>query len=241
VTGWHEGRLGVFDLETTAPEPQDARIVTCCLGAVGGGQPPAVGQQIVNPGVEIPQGAIDIHGISNERAQAEGIEPAVAVQEAADTIRAFWAAGMPLIAFNASYDLTVLDRESRRHLGRPFEVAGFVLDPFVMDRQVDKYRKGKRTLEVTCQHYGVRLDGAHDATEDALAAGRVAWAIARRYPQIAAMSLGELHDAQVGWHRERQEDFRHYLIRSGKPADDVSADWPMRPYVNAVVAAEVSA
>ena len=235
MSNWHEGRLGVFDLESTAPDPQEARIVTCCLGAVGGGEPPAVGQQIVNPGVTIPDGAIAVHGVTNERAQAEGVEPAVAVQEAAALIREFWGAGMPLIAFNASYDLTVLDRESRRHLGVGFDIGGPVVDPFVMDRQVDKYRKGKRTLEVTCQHYGVRLDGAHDATEDALAAGRVAWAIARRYADIAAMSLEELHEAQIGWHRERQEDFRHYLVRSGKPADDVSADWPMRPFENGVV------
>jgi DNA polymerase-3 subunit epsilon len=38
----------------------------------------------------------------------------------------------------------------------------------------ERYRKGKRTLEVVAAHYAVTLTGAHDAAADAIAAGRVA-------------------------------------------------------------------
>lgn len=34
---WHTGRLAAFDLETTSPNPDDARIVTACVAFVGGG------------------------------------------------------------------------------------------------------------------------------------------------------------------------------------------------------------
>jgi DNA polymerase-3 subunit epsilon len=222
--------MSVADYETTEPDPEEARAVSACFGSVGGNADPDVQQIIVNPGVEIPAGAIAVHGISNERAQAEGCEPGAAAQWMADSVTGAWTHGQPVVAFNAAYDLTVLDREMRRHLGFALEISGPVIDPFVLDREADKYRKGSRKLDATAAHYGVRLDGAHDATEDALAAGRVAWAIAQRYPAIAAMSLEALHEAQIGWHAARQDDFRKYLVRSGKPADDVFGDWPMRPF-----------
>lgn len=231
MNGWQWQRMAVLDYETTAPNPEEARAVSVCFGTVGGGPLPDVQQVIVNPGVNIPQGAIDVHGITNERAQAEGCEPGQAAEWVSTSLAGAWLAGLPVVAFNAVYDLTVLDREMRRHLGFALVISGPVIDPFVLDREADKFRKGRRTLEVTAQHYGVPMNGAaHDATEDALAAGRVAWAIAQKYPAIAAMSLEALHAAQVGWHAARQDDFRQHLVRMGKPADDVCGDWPMRPF-----------
>lgn len=229
MSGWQWQRMGILDTETTAPDPEEARVVTICTGQVSGRVEPEVTQQVVNPGVEIPQGAIEIHGVTNERAIAEGIDPAAGADFAQQWLGWIWDQGLPVVAFNATYDLTVIDRECRRHLGHGIEVTGPVVDPFVLDRQVDKYRKGSRKLDATAAHYGVRLDAAHDATEDALAAGRVAWAIAQKYPEIAAMTLEDLHEAQIGWHAARQADFRAYLVRTGKPADDVDGHWPLRP------------
>lgn len=232
MTGWHRGRLGILDTETTGVDVETERIVTATVGVVGGGEPTQVRTWLINPGVEIPQGAIDVHGITNEKAQDHGADPAAALDEIGAALLAIWQQGFPVIAFNAAFDLTILDRELDRHLGEQLDVAGPVVDPFVLDRAVDKYRRGKRTLTATCQHYGVRLDGAHDATQDALAAARVAWALANRYPaEVGAKSLAELHDLQVGWHAERQADFRAYLERQGKDASDVHGDWPMRPRV----------
>lgn len=227
---WHRTRLGVLDTETTAPDPEEARTVTACIGAVGGGEATQVVQRLVNPGVEIPQGAIDVHGITNEHAVTNGLDPAVVIDEVVNWLEDWWAAGLPVVAFNASYDLTVIDRDARRHLGRPLDTrAALVIDPFVIDRRFDKYRKGKRTLTAMCEHYGVRLDGAHDATADAVAAARVAFRLAQRWDRLAAMDLAELHDAQARWHAERQQDYRAYLVREGKPgAEDVDEQWPIR-------------
>jgi DNA polymerase-3 subunit epsilon len=234
---WHTGRMTVFDLETTAADPEEARIVTACVGSVGGGLLTEVRQWIVDPGVDIPEGATSVHGITTAYAQEHGDTPAHAVPEIATALRDAWASGHPVAAFNGTYDLTVLDREIRRHeLGDGFPVTGPVVDPFVIDREVDKFRRGKRTLTALCEHYRVRLDGAHDATADAVATARVAWALANRFPQIAAMTLQELHDAQAGWHRARQEDFAAYLRRTGKSTDGVCTAWPQRPYALAEVA-----
>jgi DNA polymerase III epsilon subunit-like protein len=129
--------------------------------------------------------------------------------------------------------LTVLDRELIRHHGQGIGYVGPVIDPYVIDREVDKYRKGSRKLSAQVEHYQVRLDGAHDATQDALAAARVAWRIATLHPQIADAPLADLQVLQAAWHRERQADFAAYLRRQGKPADDVNGSWPMRALTGA--------
>lgn len=228
MTAWHTGRLAAFDLETTSPDPTEARIVTACVALVGGGEDPVVREWLLDPGVEIPEAASAIHGVTTERARTEGMDAGLAVSQIDAALMDAWSLGLPVVAFNASYDLTVMDCELGRRFGMRLNVKGPVVDPFVIDREVDKYRKGKRTLGVMVDHYGVTLDGAHEAQADALAAARVAWRIACRFPDIADLSLMDLHARQVEWHAERQADFAAYLRRSGKPADDVCGDWPIR-------------
>ncbi|MCA1008965.1 3'-5' exonuclease, partial [Rhodococcus hoagii] len=110
-------------------------------------------------------------------------------------------------------------------LGYPPLEVGLVIDPFVIDRAMDPYRKGKRTLEATCNAYGVRLDDAHSASGDALAAARLAWKLARKFTRLSGL---DIMAEQAKWHADRQADFAAYLRREGKDASDVNGDWPMR-------------
>jgi DNA polymerase III subunit epsilon len=109
---WHEGRLCVLDTETTGVDPETARIVTACVAHVGAGAK-EIRQWLVNPGVPIPAGATKIHGITDEQA-AEGADPAVAIPDIASAVLGAWEGGLPVVAFNAPYDLTVLSREVAR-------------------------------------------------------------------------------------------------------------------------------
>jgi DNA polymerase III epsilon subunit-like protein len=235
MTGWHLGELLAFDLETTAPEPTEARIVTACTARVNGSVAgfSLVKAWLVDPGVDIPEEAAAIHGITTEQARAEGADPAVALPEITQYLYDAWAAGSPVIGHNVSYDLTVLAYERARHGLAPFEVRGPVVDTFVLDKHVDKYRRGSRTLTVTAGHYRVALDGAHDATFDALASARIAWRICQRFPQIAGMSLAQLHDAQVGWAAEQAAGLQDYFRRTD-PAAIVDGTWPVRALPAAV-------
>jgi DNA polymerase III subunit epsilon len=103
-----------------------------------------------------------------------------------------------------------------------------VIDPLVIDKALDRYRKGKRTLEVTSQFYGVVLDGAHDAGADAIAAGRVAQAIAKKHGQSLPVTLAELHALQVGWCKDQAENFQEYMRRSRDPQFVAAGGWPER-------------
>ncbi|MDX3721063.1 exonuclease domain-containing protein, partial [Streptomyces caniscabiei] len=192
---WHLKRMAAFDLETTAADPETARIVTACVVQIGGNQPPQPATWVADPGVDIPDEAAKIHGYSTERARAEGRPAADVVEEITAALGQVLAHGIPIVAMNARYDLTVLDRECRRHgletlLDRYVDnVIWPVIDPFVIDKAVDRYRSGKRTLTALCEHYQVKLDGAHDSAADAVAAARVAWRLGATRPELAAMDI----------------------------------------------------
>jgi len=110
------------------------------------------------------------------------------------------------------------------HLGR---LCGF--DPRILDKQVDKYRSGKRTLTDLCAHYEVPLGGAHTADADALAACRVAWRLGCRYPKLAELDLDALHKAQVEWAAEQAASFQAHLHRKGETDAVIDGSWPLRP------------
>ncbi|WEH14643.1 3'-5' exonuclease [Streptomyces sp. VNUA24] len=231
--GWHRQLLIGFDLETTGTDPREARIVTGAVIEVRDGERIGHREWLADPGVEIPEEAVGVHGITNARAVAEG-RPADRVADAiADVLVSYWRTGVPVVAYNAAFDLSLLSAELRRHAlpslrDRLGTDPAPVIDPYTIDRSVDRYRRGKRNLEAVCGEYGVALDSAHDASADALAAARLARAIAERHPKVAALGPAELHRRQIEWYAEWAADFQAFLRRKGDPEAVVDATWPLR-------------
>ncbi|MEU9865520.1 3'-5' exonuclease [Streptomyces sp. NPDC047971] len=224
---WYLGRLCGFDLETTGIDVDNDRIVTACVVQCGGGQPTASATWLANPGIDIPEQAAAVHGISTEKARTEGRPAAEVVAEVLAALGQIITAGIPVVAMNARFDLTMLDREAARYGLAPLP-AGPVVDPFVIDKATDKYRKGKRRLTDLCAHYEVSIGEAHTADADAIAACRVAWRQGSRVPRLAAMSLAELHAAQVEWAAEQAASLQQYL-RKSDPAAYCPPEWPLIP------------
>lgn len=256
---WWDRQMVGFDLETTAPDPEEARIVTAAIAICGGGEETRTMTWLLNPGVEIPAEAAAIHGITTERARAEGDEAGAAIAEILTALSDMTPAGAPLVIFNGRYDLTVADREARRHGLRPLDVARFrVIDPLVCDKHLHRYRRGSRKLDAQAEHYGASLDGAHDASFDAVCACRVAWCIGKRGRVIRRVrhggdaielrklerewdevrgDLGLLHDAQRRWAADQAASLEEYF-RQGNPKKDLAPDptavveraWPVIPF-----------
>ncbi len=91
-----------------------------------------------------------------------------------------------------------------------------VIDPLVLDKALDRYRRGSRKLADVCAHYGITLDNAHDASADTLAAIALARALARAYPQIARMTPQELHEFQVKAKAEQAASLRTTCAARGR-------------------------
>ncbi|OKJ06803.1 exonuclease domain-containing protein [Kitasatospora sp. CB01950] len=229
---WGLGRIVAFDTESTGVDVESDRIVTAAVIGLGDGMPAAARTWLADPGIDIPEQASTIHGVTTARARAEGRPAAEVVKEIASKLAEFVAHRLPIVAMNARFDLTLLDRECARHGLPPLaELAGaepLVVDPYVIDKAVDKYRKGSRKLIDMARHYGVALGGdAHEAGADALAAARIAYKQAARYP-AARQPLEQLHAAQVIWAREQAVSLQAYL-RKSDPAAVVEPEWPLVP------------
>lgn len=191
MTAWHTSRFLALDFETTGVETETDRIVTAAAYRVGGGQGVEPMNWLLDPGVEIPAGAVAIHKVSTEQARQQGTPAAQGVEEIAAVVAKALDEGLPIVGHNVGlYDLPLLDAECRRHLGGSLtDICGRpvapVIDTRVLDQHVIERRRktdpnhGPRTLRTTSLVYGLAWDddNAHGAAYDALQSARVAWHI----------------------------------------------------------------
>lgn len=223
--------IGVFDLETTGVDVATDRVVTAHVGLLdASGAAIRARDWLADPGVPIPEGATAVHGITTEHAQTHGRSSADVIAEVVDALRALLDAGIPVVAYNAPYDFSLLKHEAMRHGIAPIVDPSPVIDPLVVDKAYDRWRRGKRTLQVVAEHYAVRLDGAHDASADAVAAGRVAQALAERFAPWLPDTVHELHTRQIAWARAQAASLTEYFIQIGRidPDDRLDGSWPIR-------------
>ena len=222
--------LAVFDLETTGIDVESSRIVSAHVGVIdASGVVIEKTDWLADPGIEIPEQASAVHGITTERARAEGRPSIEVVGEIIASLNDVFARGLALTIYNAPYDLTLLNREARRHGLAPLASPGPIIDPLVLDRVVDKYRKGKRTLEAATEFYGIALTDAHDAGADAVAAGRLAQVLANRYGAQLAIEVADLHNLQIGWCADNAADFQSYMRRTRDENFVALGSWPEHP------------
>ena len=241
---WAFGPLAPFDCESSGPDPESARLVSATVAHIVPGAAPAVVEHLVAVEDDIPAEATAVHGITTDHARVNGKPLSEVAEAVASHLVELMGAGVPLVGMNLSYDCTLLQRELYR-CGLPsLEDRGLptiapLIDVYVIDKAVDRYRKGGRKLTDLCQHYGVRLDGAHDATFDALGAARVAYKMCKRgqlaiadpntvyglyadrprqaphivraFQTLGQMSLDQLHAWQVERYREQSESLAAYF------------------------------
>jgi DNA polymerase-3 subunit epsilon len=249
-------RIAVFDTETDGVDTETCHIVSAFVGVMD----TATGAMLerwswlLNTGHPIPQEASDVHGITTERMMAEGSDPKQGIFEIAQRLDIIARQGIVLVAMNAAFDFTLLDRELARHwpgmrpLMEPNDegviTRPIVFDPMVLDRAIDKYRKGSRKLVDLARVYGVPVEAnAHDAEADCRMAGRVAIKL-MQHSRVADLSLSEVHAKLIPTHRnnalglasywERQlpslpQAERAAKIAAIKEVREHAGQWPMRP------------
>ncbi|TKV29661.1 3'-5' exonuclease [Arthrobacter sp. NamB2] len=235
MTIWHEGRRAAFDLETTGRDPLSARIVTATIMLVDcDGEVLEHHEWLADPGIDIPDGAAAIHGVSTAHAQAHGSPAAAVVRAIAAVLGRLFGAGVPVLAYNARYDFTVLAQEGRRY-GVDTPEPSLVIDPYIMDKQADRYRRGKRTLTALCEHYGVRFENAHTSAADVLATLQVGRILAEQYGFLQRPAA-DLHASLVVWADRQAASFEEYLRRTD-PDAVIERAWPIvQPCVQSLVA-----
>lgn len=220
------------DTETTGVDVFNDRIVQLFVATADKhGNLIDTWEWIINPEVPVPKEASDVHGFTDEFLQEHGDDPAYVLRKALGVFREHH--NLIWVAFNMSFDLSILDSEFKRHkITENFAdgVSGHVnlFDPMVVDRAKDKYRKGKRTLEALAGHYGVPFDPdeAHNATVDTEATAKVAVKVAAKYGIPTTQEQSRMHQSWAA-------GITTYFAKQGKLEEDgspivVSGDWPYR-------------
>lgn len=239
-------QIAVFDTETDGVDTETCHIVTAFIGVmdVASGNMVERRSWLLNTGHPIPKEASDVHGITTERMQAEGMDPKQGVFEIVQYIDILQKRGLATVVMNAPFDYTLLDRETLRHWPdmRPI-VPERVFDPMVLDRAFDKYRAGSRKLVDLAKVYGVPVEtNAHDAEADCRMAGRIAIKL-MGHSRLQDMTLEEIHNKQIPTHRASALSLAEYWSNGkglvGKSLEEKreairevrahAGHWPMRP------------
>lgn len=223
--------IAVFDTETTGVDTDSARIVTAFIGVIdGSGTLVSQRDWLLDPEVIIPDRAVSVHGITTDHARMNGLDAKHGISEIALELNTLAEQKIPVVVFNAPYDLSLLVSELSRHSLEIDLNYHAVIDPLVLDRELDRYRRGKRTLVDLCELYEIDLSAAHNAKADAVASGLLAQKILSSYAAELPDDFHELHALQLSWAERQRADFSAYLTKIGKLAEGESlpGGWPIK-------------
>jgi len=222
---WREQPWIGFDLETTGREQDSARIITAAL--VVSDDRALDEQWLVNPGIPIPAESTAVHGITDADVATAGIPTAEACDQIARSLERHWERGALVVAYNAQYDFTVLVHELMRNGQAPLRL-GPVLDPLVLWRALEKYRKGKKRLADAVERFALPLNTKeHDAGADALTALNVMQAVAELEGLADVIGTDEIMEQQREWHRVWADDFAAWFASKGNDASGIDRAWPI--------------
>ena len=213
MTTWIDEGFVAFDTETTGVDTSEDRIVSAAAVTFRDGEPQETRTWLIKVDVDIPERASEVHGITNEISQSQGQDQVEALAEIGDYLDS---AGLPIVCFNSGFDIPMLNSNLRRQGLGELKTA-VIICPFVLDKQFDKYVKGKnqRRLKPTAERYGLELseDDWHGAEADSLVTGRILIAQGKRFPKITEMTAQELAAQVDAWREQQDAEFKEWLSR----------------------------
>jgi DNA polymerase-3 subunit epsilon len=235
-----EVRRTAWDTETTGTDPANDRIITAAFVVRTPDRDDLVFNYLINPGIPIPPETTKVHGIDDTKVQAEGQDPKVALNELADHLTAAITRRLPVVAYNQSFDWSMLHYELLRHgLPTVYDRIGgdpvTLIDPYVIDKKFGERPtgKGQRKLKPTAERYGVVIEDWHEAQADAVAALSIAEAQFERFPELSRLSPQQLFAAQKQW-RAKQAAGTQWWFREkatpeegGDPNKVIDGSWPL--------------
>lgn len=190
---------------------------------------------IIDPGVEVPAGAAEVHGMTTEWIREHGNKDAKSqIADIYSKIRIAVDAKIPVVGYNQVFDVSMLHCETIRHGATygllPLIEKGTWYDPLPHDKQRDKYRKGKRKLGIVCAAHGIEFkeEDAHAAQYDVQKTGELAW-------KLLAEEDARFEDLQIlipAWKEEQNESLERYFESQGTLKEDgskivIDRGWPI--------------
>ncbi|MDB4990277.1 MAG: polymerase epsilon subunit [Myxococcaceae bacterium] len=201
---WIDLPLAVIDFETTGFDAQLDRVVEIGVVCFERGQVTKRVNWLIQPGMAIPEAAMNVHGITDAM-----VAEAPRFEHVAEELRQALIGHLP-VAYNATFDRKFMHAEMARAAAAGVAAAEHVpatdggvtwVDPLVWVRELMAEEKSKRLGDI-CERLGIPLDDAHRAWADAEATGKVLLHLVERMPKTYA-ELIRIQD-QYAAHQEAE-------------------------------------
>lgn len=204
-----DANILVFDTETTGVDPDTDAIVELAAVEFHAGQ---IGRSFtlrINPGMPIPKGASDVHGITDGQ-----VAGAPFFDDVADRIAArLGTHGTVLAGYNAVHFDVPMVNTAFINAGHSFRIdPARVLDPFIFLRRRHAHLPAK--LGEVCARHGIELTEAHRADADARATAELIAAFVR--DGLMPTDLEHALKVQAQWREvmvREERDFGRKLYR----------------------------
>ena len=213
---WREMSFVSVDVETTGFDAATCRVTEVGIVRFERGQAAERWGTLVNPGVPIPEEVTKLTGITDAMVADKPTFREVK-WEVYGRLR-----DRLFVAWNADFDWGFLTAELER---AGLTLPGVpILDPLVWARKLMP-SESRHNLGAICERFGIPLENAHRAQDDAEACGRVVLRLADKVP----VNLGLLLKDQATW-RAAQDEAREQrklaraLIRGDEPVAEPSPE-----------------
>ncbi len=227
----------VLDTESSGTDPFTDRLITAYVGLVrlDHSDMPVVREMemvvLPDPDFEMPAEAAAVNGYTTERLRREARNtPFGAITTIYSALRDAMHLGAPIVAYNAAFDLTLIQAEADRvgvALPQPGEDY-YVLDPSVLWRRLEPKRSGGRRLVDAVAAYHLHFPGGeyHTARFDAIAAGRIVQK-QLEHDLLRGMPYDVIHEAEEIWAAEQRVSLLEYYRRIGRDTSAIRKGWPI--------------
>lgn len=226
-----------FDTETTGIDTENDRIITCFMRARDGDETVFEKNWIIDPGVEIPTEASDVHGMDTAWVREHGSKDvSQAIFEIRTDLESFGDNGYIVAGYNHAFDLSILESELRRHALADylFKYEGVrFLDPAIFSRKFDKFKKGGHQLITVAKRNGIEVeeDRLHAADYDVEVTEKLVKVFLNRaWKELAPLRQGltpdefitKLQEWQATEKAEWADGLTQYFESQGKREEDGS-------------------
>lgn len=184
---WFKQPFFALDVETTGLDPASNRIIELALVPFNMGASQSFSSLFSIDGL-LPKEIINITGISDDMLKGQP-----SFLEKADQVLSLLKDVPFIVAYNAKFDRPFVESEFAR-VNRALPDIPWV-DPYIFVCEFDRYKRGKKLTDAA-KRWGVSLENAHRAQDDAKAAGEL---ILKMADKIGVNDLSDLLNQQKIW------------------------------------------
>lgn len=229
-------KLIVFDTETSGIDTDNDRIITCFMRARDGDKIVFERNWVIDPGVEIPDEASQVHGMDTNWIREHGRKDYIdAICEIRNELDKYSQAGYVICGYNHAFDLAILESSYSSLEGRSlyFVKNARYLDPAIFSRKFDKYKKGGHQLITVAKRNGIQVeeDRLHAADYDVEVTEKLVKVFLNRaWKELPGLREGltpdefvtKLQEWQAAEKQEWASHLTEYFASQGKREEDGS-------------------